>query len=317
MKFSIILPTYNNQKTLEACLISIFNQKFSKKDYEVLLIDGGSTDNTLKIAKKYPVRILNNSKRSEEPARILGINKAQGDIIGFVDADNVLEGTKWLEKMEHAFKDKEIYFADTLYFTYRKSDAIKVRYQALIGGDDPLANYLGLYSRWCYFTNDWTDFPYSSEDKNDYLKVSLKDKELVPAMGSNGFFVRKNILTRFVKDSFIHSDIVYDLVNKGYNSFAKIKTGIVHNQPTFFKNKIRRIKRRLHKQIKIQYNYGLSSKKIAFVFVRSLLVIPVLYDMIKGYIRKPSNAWIFHIPALYGLIGIHLYYRAFGRFIKA
>lgn len=317
MKVSILLPTYNNQKTLEACLKSIRMQDFPAKEYELMVIDGGSTDKTRDIVKKYGAILINNPDRVEEKARILGIKKAKGELILFVDADNVLMGEDWLEKMVEPFKDKQIAFADTLYFGWRKKDLMKVRYQALIGGDDPLAGYLGLYSRWCYFTNDWTDFPYKKEVKKNYWKIKLTDKELVPAMGSNGFIIRTKVLRKFVKDSFIHSDIVYDLVNKGYNCFAKVDAGIVHDQPTFFKNKVRRIQRRLKNQVAIRYNYGMNSKKIAWVFFRSIIILPVLYDMIKGYSRKRDVAWVFHIPALYGLIGIHAYYRFFGRFMKA
>lgn len=308
MKLSIILPTYNNQKTLEECLKSLFNQDLSKKNYEVLLIDGGSTDATLKIAKKYPVKIVNNVKRSEEPARILGIQKAQGEIIGFIDADNVLMGRNFLKKMLAPFDDSKIIFGDTLYWGYRKKDKIRVRYQVLIGGDDPLATYLGLYSRWCFFTNNWTAFPYKSQKEEGYIKVSLLDKELIPAMGSNGFFIRTKILRKFVKDTFIHSDLIYKLVNQGYNCFAKVDAEIVHNQPTFFKNKIRRILRRQRKEVEIKYNYGVTNKKIIFLGIRSLLFIPIVYDVCKGFMRKRDIAWVFHFPALYGLLAIHFYY---------
>lgn len=308
MKISIILPTYNNEKTIEECLASIFSQNFPEKDFEVLFIDGNSSDKTLKIAKKYPVKIIDNEKRIEEAARILGIKKAKGEILVFIDADNVLDDSNWLEKMFLPFKDKEIAFADTLFYDYRKKDKIKSRYQALIGGDDPLACYLGLYSRWCYFKKNWTDFPYSKEVKQDYWKCSFSDKRLVPAMGSNGFAVRKKIAVKFVKNKFIHSDFVYELVNNNYNCFAKILTGIVHNQPRFFPNKIRRIKRRLNKEVDIKYNYGITGKKMLKTALYSLSVLPVLCDIFIGFVRKPSLAWFFHPIALYGELGIHFYY---------
>src|SRR3989344_5311201 len=100
MKLTIILPTYNNEKTLRECLSSIVNQDYPKKDYEVLLIDGGSTDSTLEIARSFKsLKILNNPLRVEEKARILGIKKAKGEIIAFIDADNVLPEKNWIQKM--------------------------------------------------------------------------------------------------------------------------------------------------------------------------------------------------------------------------
>lgn len=300
MKLTIILPTYNNQKTLDECLKSIFCQKFPKKDFEVLLIDGGSDDKTLEIAKKYPVKILHNEKRVEEAARILGINIAKGKIIGFVDADNVLVGNDWLEKMIFPFEDERISFADTLYFSYRKQDKIRVRYQGLIGGDDPIISYLGLHSRWSYLNKSWTDCPHEDFQENGYLRSRLLDQKKIPPMGSNGFFVRTNLARKFVKDSFIHSDFVFDLINAGHEWFAKVDTGIIHNQPKFFKNKIRRVERRLKKEIKIKYNYGVSKKELAKVSIYILLIFPVLVDTIIGFFRKRNLAWIFHPVACFG-----------------
>ncbi|MBU0957470.1 MAG: glycosyltransferase family 2 protein [Nanoarchaeota archaeon] len=308
MKLSIILPTYNNEKTIEECLNSIFSQKFPKQDFEVLFLDGGSTDNTLKIAKTFPVKIINNPKRNEEAARILGIKKSKGEILAFIDADNILVGNDWFKKMLQPFKEKDIAFADTLYYSFRKSDKLGVRYQALIGGDDPIVSYLGFYSRWNYHKNNWTDFPYENQDKGDYLKISLSNKEKVPAMGSNGFLVRTSIAKKFIKDTFIHSDFVYDLINNNHNCFAKVKTGIIHNQPKFFSNKIRRMQRRQTKEIKIKYNYNIKKSKTLLTAIYILLIIPLIIDTIVGYIRKKDSAWLFHTPATLILFFMYLYY---------
>jgi len=308
MKLTVILPTYNNEKTIQECLESIFTQDFPKRDFEVLFIDGGSYDRTLNIAKKYPIKIINNPRRNEENARIIGIKKARGEILCFIDADNVLSGKNWFAKMLKPFEDKKIIFADTLYYSYRKRDKIITRYQALIGGDDPLAMYLGIHSRWSYLTNSWTDCPHKDEDKGEYLKSILLNKNRIPPMGSNGFLIRKKIIQKFVKNSFIHSDIVYQLINKGYNCFAKVKVGIVHNAPKFFHNKIRRIKRRFSNEIKIEYNYGVSRKDIIKTSLYLILIIPMLFDTILGFIKKPSIAWIFHPVACFGELFFHAYY---------
>lgn len=308
MKLSIILPTYNNEKTIGECLKSIFMQEFPKKDFEVLLIDGGSIDKTLKIARKYNVKIIKNKKRNEEAARIIGIKKAKGKILVFIDADNILIEKEWLEKMKEPFKDKEIAFADTLYYSCRKKDKIGVKYQALMGGDDPFVMYMGIYSRWCYLKDDWTDCSHKDEDKGNYLKSRFLDNNRVPPMGSNGFFVRTWLARKFVKDSFIHSDFVYDLVSKGYNCFAKVKTGIIHNQLKFFPNKIRRMKRRLNKEVHTKYDYGLTRGNLIKTIVYICFILPVLSDTIKGFIKKPSVAWFFHPVACFGELFIYGFY---------
>jgi|SRR3989344_80993 len=308
MKLSIVIPTYNNELTIGECLESIFMQDFPKKDFEVLIIDGGSSDKTLEISKKYPVKIFENKKRNEEAAKILALKKIKGEIVCFIDSDNILIGKDWILMMLDPFKDKEINFADTLYYSYRKNDLNKVKYHALIGGDDPLILYLGLYSRWSYLNNDWTGCPHKGEDKGLYFKSKFLNLNKIPPMGSNGFIIRTKIVKKFVKKSFIHSDIVYELVNNGYNRFAKVKTGIIHDQRKFFPNKIRRIQRRLNNQINIKYNYGLTMKEKVKTALYITLILPVLYDTLRGFIKKPTLAWFFHPIAVYGEVFIHLYY---------
>ena len=61
---SVILPTYNNDSVLLDCLQSIFVQDYPK--FEVLIIDGGSSDKTIEIAKKFSVKVLKNPYRVEE-----------------------------------------------------------------------------------------------------------------------------------------------------------------------------------------------------------------------------------------------------------
>ena len=53
MKFSIIVPSYNSEKYVGELLNSLQNQKYDKKDFEVLLIDDCSTDNTLEVVASY------------------------------------------------------------------------------------------------------------------------------------------------------------------------------------------------------------------------------------------------------------------------
>ena len=310
MKLSIILPTYNNEQTIDECLRSITCQDWPQADYEILVIDGGSTDNTLRIAGDFPVTILANPEKNEEAARILGTRMATGEILCFVDADNVLVGHDWIRRMLEPFGDSEIAFADTLFFASRPDDAIGVKYQSLIGGDDPIVMYLGAYSRWCYLTGDWTGFPHHDEDCGNYLKCRLLDKNLVPPMGSNGFLVRASLLRKFVTNTFIHSDIVYQMVNGGHEQFAKVKVGIVHNQPVFFPNKVRRIKRRLNGEVRIQYNYGVSSRMVAATAVYIAVVLPVVVDAIHGFAKKPCGAWLFHPVACLGELAIYSYYAA-------
>lgn len=81
------MPTYNSEKTIEASLRSIRQQDYPQDRVEILIIDGGSTDATLTIAKKYNVKILHNEKRLPEAAKFMGVKHAEGRYAVYLDSD--------------------------------------------------------------------------------------------------------------------------------------------------------------------------------------------------------------------------------------
>ena len=93
MRFSIIIPAYNAEAFLPRCLDSIFSQEFD--DYEVIVINDGSSDGTAVLlegyASKYPnMHVLTQSNHGMATARNLGIEVATGEYILFVDSDDEL-----------------------------------------------------------------------------------------------------------------------------------------------------------------------------------------------------------------------------------
>lgn len=90
-KVSLIVPIYNSQKYLEKCIKSLLNQTL--KDIQIILINDGSTDNSEKIIKSFDdERIVYISKNNEGigKTRNLGIDKATGEFLAFVDSDDYL-----------------------------------------------------------------------------------------------------------------------------------------------------------------------------------------------------------------------------------
>lgn len=100
---SIIVPIYNAEKYLEQCLDSIVSQKYSDK--EVILIDDGSTDNSLSIcyqyAEKYPyINVYHFENAGLVRARKRGVELATKEYIGFVDSDDWIEPDMYTEMMQ-------------------------------------------------------------------------------------------------------------------------------------------------------------------------------------------------------------------------
>ena len=120
-KFSIIIPVYNVEKYIKKCLDSVVNQ--TVKDYEVILINDGSTDNSMEIAKKYSFKIINQKNQGQSAARNHGIKEAKGDYIVFLDSDDTIE-KDYLEKIEESLKDKPDVIRIQARETYETKDDI-------------------------------------------------------------------------------------------------------------------------------------------------------------------------------------------------
>jgi len=90
MNVSIIIPAYNEGKYIEKCLASIQEQSY-KDIAETIIIDDGSTDNTVAIAEKYGAKILRQEHKGAGAARNYGAREAKGDILVFIDGDMYLD----------------------------------------------------------------------------------------------------------------------------------------------------------------------------------------------------------------------------------
>ena len=102
-KVSIIIPTYNRAHLIAECLESVLNQTFN--DYEVIVVDDGSTDNTKEAVEPYfdRIRYTKQENRGNAGARNSGIELAKGEIIAFTDAD-CAPSVDWLRNIEEALR---------------------------------------------------------------------------------------------------------------------------------------------------------------------------------------------------------------------
>ena len=111
---SIIVITYNRSNILHKCLESLHNQKYNKRNYEILVIDDGSIDNTVNVVRSMQKRVINliyykQQHKGYAMSRNLGIKKAKGSIIAFID-DDCIASQNWLKKINDAYKkNKGVY----------------------------------------------------------------------------------------------------------------------------------------------------------------------------------------------------------------
>lgn len=123
MLVSIIIPVYNEEKDIKDVLDSITKQTYPQEKIETIVIDDKSTDKTVEIAKKYPVKIIKGKHEGVGAARNLGIKNSKGEIIFFVDADQVLD-KNYVKEMVNIFRDKNVAGASGLELLYNKNSLI-------------------------------------------------------------------------------------------------------------------------------------------------------------------------------------------------
>ncbi len=104
---SVVIPTYNEEKNIENCLKSLLNQTLPRDKYEIIVVDGQSTDKTVKIAKKYADKVIQQKSKGVGGARNDGVAVSKYDLIATTDADCIIP-ENWLEKIKDNFKEDNI-----------------------------------------------------------------------------------------------------------------------------------------------------------------------------------------------------------------
>ena len=108
-KISVIIPIYNCEKFIKECLSSLIEQTF--KNFEIICINDGSTDNTLKILKEFKeldnrIYVFNQNNTGPGIARNVGMNKSKGEYLIFLDSDDIFKKTM-LEELYIKIKEND------------------------------------------------------------------------------------------------------------------------------------------------------------------------------------------------------------------
>ena len=105
---SVVVPVFNGEGVLEACLASLAAQDYPKDRYEVIVVDNNSTDATAQIVRRFPMRyVCENTRQSSYAARNRGIREARGEVIAFTDA-NCRATPEWLRRGVAALADASV-----------------------------------------------------------------------------------------------------------------------------------------------------------------------------------------------------------------
>jgi len=111
IRFSVIVPAYNEEKHIANCLDALVRQDFPRDQYEIIMVNNNSTDSTKEIASRYArVRVIEELKQGCVHALIRGCKEATGELFAFTDADTAVP-VDWLSKYDRAYRDSGVMFA--------------------------------------------------------------------------------------------------------------------------------------------------------------------------------------------------------------
>ena len=119
VRASVVVPVHNAAKMIGECLEALHHQSLPGHEYEVIVVDDGSSDSTRERVAEYGAKLLTQDHQGPAVARNLGAAQAQGEIVLFTDADCV-PASDWIETMLTPFSDEQIVGVKGVYRTHQK-----------------------------------------------------------------------------------------------------------------------------------------------------------------------------------------------------
>ena len=177
-KFSIIIPVYNVEKYIKKCLDSVFTQ--TEKDYEVIVVNDGTKDNSMDIVKNYDVKIVNQKNQGLSEARNTRLKNAKGEYILFLDSDDYIE-KDLLKELNKSIKNKPdlVRFQIREVFDTYKKDYNELSFTNKSGPEafSIICNYHFVENAWAYLYKK----SYLEENNFTFKKGTIhEDFGLVP-----------------------------------------------------------------------------------------------------------------------------------------
>lgn len=285
----------------------VAQQDYPRELIEHLVVDGGSTDGTLDVAREYGARVLSHPEWShnQEARHGIGALEARNEVVVYLDSDNFLTSSSWLKKMVHPLlDDSEIIASQTLRYGVRPGDPLLTRYYGLLGANDPVAYYLNKRDRISWAEDKW-HLSGLEVDKADYFKVRFTEQNL-PTVGMNGFLIWRNILLKgdCRPDAFVHMDVQMDLIRLGYTCYGIVKNDIVHYTGRgLVPSLTRRVAywRTFEDVVGDRKRYYVFDKRrkrdwlnLAKYVLYSATLVKPLWDAMRGFWKRRDWAWFLH-----------------------
>lgn len=218
MKFSVIVPAYNVQDYIVSCIDSILKQSF--KDYEIVLVNDGSTDATFEHCEELSekngcIKLVNKENGGLSSARNVAINQAEGDYLLFLDGDDFWRDDDFLENLNCII---ETHSPDTIIFPY-----------SYYYGKDRIKEYQFDLSEMSSTSNNFSDNLYSLIDNGIWYPSACNKCIRKDIVAINNISFPLNMTSEDVQWCFELSQHIasYYIYNKGVYMYRQNREGSI------------------------------------------------------------------------------------------
>ncbi len=305
---SVIIPAYNSEKWLKSSVSSALSQTWSKK--EIIIIDDGSSDNTLKLAKEFEsssVKVISQKNKGASSARNSGLQIAQGDFIQWLDADDILAPDKLKIQLDGSDynPDSKILLSSGWGFFYHRLKSVRINTNSLWQDLSPsewmihhlasqyfMANCSWLVSRkLTSLAGNWNEALNYNDDGEYFCRIISRSE----AIKFNG-----DILSYYRKGNLVSLSRSLSISTKAFESLSlSLNLCIdellrINSSEEAKESAIRALNRVISHNDKSIENI-LKSNKERIIFLGGQIIVPVMskkYNFIKKFFGEKNTGYM-------------------------
>ncbi len=289
----VLIPTLNEERNLKTCLDSISRQSYPKEKIRITIIDGGSKDSTLKIARDYGCEIFINEEMLAEPGVYNGIKNSDCDLCCVLAVDNIIANDRdFFKVMVKPFLEQNVIGAfPAVIFSENEPSVNKyVNYRA-----EPFSEFI--YGKACNVRTFEYIYNIKYENK-DYIIYDFQSNDFPLLALAQGFMVDKK---RFQNDLRIKYDDIHPIINiiKSGEDIAYVQTAkIFHYQIMNIKSFIKKFQWRIKNNLNRERLGGTLRKKYRvkrylWLLYSISIILPIFYTLYQ-MIHTKKRFYAYH-----------------------
>lgn len=297
-RVSFIIPTLNAEAILENCLASIARQTYPREKIEIVLADAHSKDRTREIGKKFGAIILDDNGKNMEEGKRLALQHATGEYIVFVDADNEITHTDYIELAVQALAaNPQALGVEGYYLPSSKMSSFCAYITALLHISDPV----------CWLM---------SANPRLVARAGETERWMLPAgtfsypLGANGFVYRHaDLKSVSANEKFQDTHVAMFLMKNGKREWLRIRGRGVHHYYVqtlwgFVKKRRRATVHFLRVQEEMPVNWMKERPPVPLwlAAVYCVTFVGPLWHTLRGLLRDGDARWLWHVPTSIGSV---------------